>query len=237
MRLLPIVVVLLVAGCASGGGDTLGSAEPDVSRVSFVPAPEAAMQALLTGTLGGDPSTGCLWVEGPHRVPLVIQHDTAVLDISAQPPVVRDGEEVLAALGDAVEVGGGHAGTSAPGCEDLGPAFLGHGLTRPLPGEPPRVTLRDVRRDCGPTDGPALRLTAVVEGGPRLPLTVEVQAHPAGTRLGLVELTPEQGERDVLVPFDDLFAALPDEVLVTVSEGPQALAQALADPRPGPACG
>jgi hypothetical protein len=39
------------------------------------------------------------------------------------------------------------------------------------------------------------------------------------------------------VPFADVLAPLPDEVLVTVSEGPQALAQTLADPRPGPVCG
>jgi hypothetical protein len=199
--------------------------------------------ALLVGTLGGDVETGCLWLSatsgGGERTALLLHHDRAVLDVSAQPPVVRDGDLVLAAFGDEVQLGGGSGVTpAAPGCAGLGRTFAGHSLQRSLPGEPPTVTLTDLRRTCGPADGPALAGMLLVEGVPRQPLVLEVHA-PDGSPLARVDLPAAEGETDLLVALSDVppRTDLPPEWNVLVSEREQTLAQALVDLRPGPTCG
>lgn len=237
VRALWMVLPLLLAACGSESTVLRGD-PPDVRRVSFTQEPETHMLALLTGTLGGDANTGCLWIAQPDggRTPVVLAHDTAVLDVTAQPAVIRDGDTILAAFGDDVELGGGVGQQSAAGCVDLGPVFLGHGLRRPLPGALPTATFSDLRRVCGPADGPALGGRLLVEGVPRLPLLLEVLG-PDGSTLARTEVPVVGGERELLVPLDDAFAATPPEWNVVVSEGAQALAQTLLDPRPGPACG
>ncbi len=114
---------------------------PGVGRVSFLPEQAAYPDSLLDGTLGGDVTTGCLWTEvGPgkdDRVPFRLHEDTAELDVTVEPPVIRDGTRVLAAFGDEVEMGGGFVGASAPGCAALGEPFSGNSLQR-MDEAPPR---------------------------------------------------------------------------------------------------
>lgn len=83
--------------------------------------------ALADGVLGGDPATGCLWFERDgERTPLVVEHDSAHLDVEATPAVVRDGDQVRAELGQDVELGGGFADLAAavPGCSGGGAPFV-----------------------------------------------------------------------------------------------------------------
>lgn len=187
--------------------------------------------------------TGCLWLEAPlgagERVGFRLHHDTAELDVSAQPPVIRDGDRVLAAFGDDVEMGGGFGVSPAgPDCTEPGTPFAGHSLQRALPGVPPTVTLTDLRCACGPDDGPALAGRLRVDGVPRQPLVLEVDA-PDGTLLAREQFPAVEGETDLLVPLDDADTDtdLPPEWNVRVSEREQVIAQTLIDLRPGPTCG
>lgn len=243
-RLVALTAVgLALAACGSQQIANPGAGSDDVSRVAFLQEESTYPMALLAGTLGGDAETGCLWVSGPHgegeRTPLRLHHDSAVLDVSAQPPVIRDGDRVLAAFGDAVEMGGGFGVSPAgPSCTDHGTPFTGHSLVRALPGAPPTVTLTELRRACGPVDGPALAGSLVVDGVPRQSLVLEVDA-PDGTLIARQQLPAAEGWSDLLVPLDDarIDIDLPPEWNVRVSEREQVIAQALVDLRPGPTCG
>lgn len=238
VRAAVFVALGLLTAC--GSPETASPAGgPDVSRVAFLPEQEAYPQALLVGTLGGDVDTGCLWVDGPGegRLPFLLHEDTAVLDVSAEPPVIRDGDRLLAAFGDAIEMGGGHLGSApAPGCEDHGQPFTGNGLQQALLGAAPTVTIVDLHRTCGPSDGPALGGRLVVSGVPRQPLVLEVDG-PDGTPLARETFPAVAGTTDLLVPVDDPFLATPPEWNVRVSERERVLAQVLVDPRPGSTCG
>jgi hypothetical protein len=235
------VAALLVVSCGSQAGPALTAAS-DVSRVAFLPEEETYPLALLAGTLGGDPYTGCLWVSGSPgtgRTAFLLHEDTAVLDVSAEVPVIRDGDRILAAFGEAVRMGGGNTGSPpAPGCEEHGEPFTAHGLQQELPGVAPTVALSQLRRGCGPTNGPALVGRLSVSGLPRQPLLLEVDA-PDGTLLARQELPATEGTTDLLVPLDNvgLVPDLPPEWNVRVSEREQVVAQALVDLRPGPVCG
>jgi hypothetical protein len=148
---LSVVAVTVLAGTASlrsGGADRLPSAAGPASPAAAGPSPSAVeraairppaefrMQALLTGTLRGDPSTGCLWVEpgrGAASIELLLQGgDGYRVDFSTSPATIRDSETVLATFGDVVELcGGGIGGDGVAGCPVSGPTFLGYFEGRP----------------------------------------------------------------------------------------------------------
>lgn len=144
-RLLVVGLAAAVSMLATCGGlDVLPGDAGHLGRVSFRPAPDEQMLAAAEGVLGGDPATGCLWFESHgSRVPLVVEHDSAYADFTAEPAVVRDGDEVWAELGQHVRLGGGHAGVdeAVPACADGGAPFLTSYLRAVGPG-PSTVTHR-----------------------------------------------------------------------------------------------
>lgn len=89
------------------------------------------MDALAFGTLRADAATGCLWLEGPDGEPtgeLLLQGDSYRVDFAASPAAVLDGDELVARVGDKVEVGGGSTDefSGVEGCPVHGGIFLGH---------------------------------------------------------------------------------------------------------------
>ena len=143
-RLLVGLAVGVSALATCGGVDVLPDDAGHLARVSFRPAPDVQMLAAAEGVLGGDPATGCLWFESlGERIPLVVEHDSAYADFTADPAVVRDGDEVWAELGQHVRLGGGHVGVdeAVPACADGGAPFLTSYLRAVGPG-PSTVTHR-----------------------------------------------------------------------------------------------
>lgn len=126
------LVLMLVTSCTGGGTEDEQTPQDRASRVAFVPETGTTPMALLTGVLGGDAETGCLWVEHPRngRVLLLLQHDSARLDTASRPPSVRDGDEIFAAFGDAVEATGAVGGTSPTVCGQADQTFTAHRLER-----------------------------------------------------------------------------------------------------------
>lgn len=89
------------------------------------------MLAALPGTLRADRKTGCLWLEGEAGKPtaqLLLQGDSYRVDFSDSPPTVRDGDDVVATVGQQVEVGGGHTARvqGVEGCPVGASTFLGY---------------------------------------------------------------------------------------------------------------
>jgi hypothetical protein len=123
---------------AQSEAPTDGPSPSGVDRAAIRPPSEDRMQALLTGTLRADPATGCLWIEpgaGIAPVQLLIQGgDGYRVDFSTSPATVRDGEAVLATVGEVVELGGGATGREddgVPGCPVTGPTLLGYFENQP----------------------------------------------------------------------------------------------------------
>ena len=97
------------------------------------------------------------------------------------------------------------------------------------------VWLGELRRVCGPADGPALGGRLLVRGAPRQALDVRVSSR-AGVVLGQVRLAALGEETALVVPLGDPLERLPAAWDVAVSEGGRVLVQAVVDPRPGPTC-
>jgi hypothetical protein len=118
------MVVLVLSAAVGWQSYTDAHALDDFNRVSFVPSDDGLQKlALATGTLNGDRSTGCLWLENNgRRSPLVIALDDAGVDFQAVPPVVRTRDGVLARFGDTVSAGGG-SGSPVAACATLGQPF------------------------------------------------------------------------------------------------------------------
>lgn len=104
-----------------------------VERAAIRPPSESRMEALLIGTLNADPTTGCLWID-PRRglmpIEVLLQAgDGYRVDFSTTPAAIRDGDTVLATVGEEVELGGGsigREGDGVPGCPVSGPTWLGY---------------------------------------------------------------------------------------------------------------
>jgi hypothetical protein len=125
-----------LAGPASPAAN--GPSPSPVERAAIRPPSESRMEAELTGTLNADPTTGCLWIDpgrGLMPIELLLQGgDGYRIDFSATPATIRDGETVLATVGEKVELGGGSTGREGdgvPGCPVSGPTFLGYFAGRP----------------------------------------------------------------------------------------------------------
>lgn len=70
------------------------------------------MDALAQGVLGGDPNTGCLWIEDESgfSVQVLLAQSNVHIAVDGEDVVVLRGEsEVLARSGERVELGGGLA--------------------------------------------------------------------------------------------------------------------------------
>lgn len=156
-------LLVVAAGAAGATALTRGSTDalvpaapqqPDppqgslgVGRASFLPAtpPGTPSPAGLAGpaALSGDPTTGCLWLSGSGgvRLPVLVRHDTAVADFTADPFVIRDGATVLAREGDPVQLAGGSApdgfAGAVPGCPADGEPFIGALVAEPGPDSAP----------------------------------------------------------------------------------------------------
>ena len=75
--------------------------------------------------------SGCLWLEQPDnaiRIQLLLAGGEYRVDFSDDPPTVRDDGDVVAQVGERVEVGGGFPATDdgVRDCPVQTPAFLGH---------------------------------------------------------------------------------------------------------------
>lgn len=123
-------IAVMLPACSQGNAAMeTGIADPsDTARVSFQMRDDTAMFALNSGVLGGDPSSGCLWLTNSgHRSHIVVEHDHARADFEASPPGVYDGRILLVAIGEEVQMGGGYTNSADPDrrCTVDGTAFLG----------------------------------------------------------------------------------------------------------------
>lgn len=119
-----LLVVLFLSAGVGYQAHVDAHALAGLDRTSVVPLDDGVRQlALTTGVLGGDPVTGCLWLEDDGgRLPLVLAHDEAGVDFTAVPPLVRTRDGVVARFGDAVSAGGGR-GTAVASCASSGMPF------------------------------------------------------------------------------------------------------------------
>lgn len=125
-------VSMALAGCGTFDGPEDPGAEPmaGIDRAAVRPAGDGRNEALASGILRADPKSGCLWLEQPDGsvgAQLLLQGEEYRVDFSDEPATVREDGEVVAKVGDRVEVGGGFgAGPGVPGCSVSAPAFLGY---------------------------------------------------------------------------------------------------------------
>jgi hypothetical protein len=95
------------------------------------------------------------------------------------------------------------------------------------------IVFASVVSDCGPTDGPAVKVNLMRPSPEAASLTVSTLS---GERLGSAELTA--GRDSVVVALDDMFRRTPPSVTVTAtSEGGRAVSEAIAEVERGPLCG
>lgn len=98
-----------LAGCGSTG---------DPATAAVLPERESSYDAANFGILGGDPATGCLWLEQKtgSREQVLLVGDFEVDWTTDPAQVLLDGEP-WAELGEFLNVGGGgEANDGVPGC-------------------------------------------------------------------------------------------------------------------------
>jgi hypothetical protein len=128
---LGLTLLLALPACGQEAAPPGLAPEEAVARAAVRPGDGSSRdQALASGVLRADPSTGCLWLEqeeGSGGSQLLLVGDDYRVNFSADPPEVLDGDDVVARVGEQVEVGGG-AGTvgGVPGCPFEGPIFFGY---------------------------------------------------------------------------------------------------------------
>lgn len=109
-----------------------GDTEDDgVSQAAVRPSGQFRMQALATGTLRADPTTGCLWLEREDGKPtgqLLLQGEDYSVDFSQSPAAIRLDGVVVARVGERIEVGGGFTNREegVEGCPVTAGPFLGY---------------------------------------------------------------------------------------------------------------
>lgn len=106
-------------------------AASDITRAAVRPGGGVLMQAQARGTLRADPATGCLWLElesGTTSPQLLLQGAAYWVDFSTNPPVIMYGDDIVATVGEVVEVGGGYSELvqGVAGCPATGGTFLGY---------------------------------------------------------------------------------------------------------------
>lgn len=149
MRVRPLALLLpmlLLSACAAANGDQVSSpssstpsassqspTEPaapsqDRENAAFVREPAGSSRAaLLAGVLNVDDATGCLWLDaGGQRHQVLLKGETLRLDFTADSPVIRDGDAVVAAAGERMELQGGFTDVpGVPGCPVGGQVWIG----------------------------------------------------------------------------------------------------------------
>ena len=125
-------ISLALTGCGAfdGPADPGSDAMAGIDRAAVRPAGEGRNEALASGILRADPKSGCLWLEQPDGsvgAQLLLQGEEYQVDFSDDPASVREEGDVVATVGDRVEVGGGY-GTDdgVRGCSVSAPTFLGY---------------------------------------------------------------------------------------------------------------
>jgi hypothetical protein len=130
-QVLAGVVLLLVSAV---GLQTYSDAKAlnALDRTSMVEPQGLNMLALATGTLGGDESTGCPWLEHEGaRLPVVLEHPTAGVDFAVSPPAVETLGGVLVRFGETLALSGGHdSDATVPECASLGAPFRASSISR-----------------------------------------------------------------------------------------------------------
>lgn len=126
---LPTLLIALTA-CA-GDGENTPSTSADVSRAAVRDGGVSRMLAGFHGTLRADPESGCLWLEGESGQPtaqLLLQGDSYRVDFSDYPATVRNGDAVVATVGQQVDGGGGYTTRvqGVAGCPVDASTFLGY---------------------------------------------------------------------------------------------------------------
>ena len=108
---VPLALVTLLSGC--GATSVKGPA-----TAAVLPDRGIGYDAASAGVLGGDPDSGCLWLEesGGGREQVLLVGDFEV-DWTTEPPQVEKDGEPWAELGEFVDVGGGfEANEGVPAC-------------------------------------------------------------------------------------------------------------------------
>lgn len=127
---LVLAVTVPLTACAGNGAVVAPESSNAVERAAVRPAEEAREEALAGGVLRADPESGCLWLEQPDGSvgsQLLLYGEEYRVDFSTSPASVRDGDDVVARIGEQVEVGGGsRADDGVAGCPVPAPSFLGY---------------------------------------------------------------------------------------------------------------
>lgn len=126
-----LAFLLPLTACGGDGSPTASTSATGVERAAVRPAGDGRDQALATGVLRADPNSGCLWLEQPDGsvgAQLLLYGNEYRVDFSSVPASIRDGDDVVARVGQPVEVGGGFGSTDdgVAGCPVAPPSFLGY---------------------------------------------------------------------------------------------------------------
>lgn len=128
--LILIATVPLTACSGHSTVDPGAESMAGIERAAVRPAGDGREEALASGVLRADPKSGCLWLEQPDGsvgAQLLLYGEEYRVDFSTKPASIRDGDDVVARVGEQVEVGGGF-GTDdgVTDCPVSAPSFLGY---------------------------------------------------------------------------------------------------------------
>ena len=107
-----LALVLVGSACAAAGPNDA----PGVDRAAVRPADDGREEAEATGVLRAEPESGCLWLEQTDcqvGAQLLLDGNQYWMDFSTAPASVRDDGDVVARVGEQVEVGGRFAPRTA----------------------------------------------------------------------------------------------------------------------------
>jgi hypothetical protein len=127
---LLVTLALSLSGCAGSSDEpaplaveTVSADAPsaDVSRAAFLDGPGPGFEALMTGVLGGDARTGCLWIgKASGKQPVLFFDDDAHVDFTASPPELRTTSgQVHLRFGEMASLVGGYVEPEALGIEPV----------------------------------------------------------------------------------------------------------------------
>ena len=127
---LVLAVTVPLTACAANGASMASESSNGVERAAVRPAGDGREEALASGVLRADPESGCLWLEQPDGSvgpQLLLYGEEYRVDFSTEPASIRDEDDVVARVGERVEVGGGFgADDGVAGCPVSAPSFLGY---------------------------------------------------------------------------------------------------------------
>ncbi|MBA3249900.1 MAG: hypothetical protein H0T66_06245 [Geodermatophilaceae bacterium] len=123
-------MALALSGCGATRGEGPATA-------AVLPKRDGGPEALTSGVLGGDPDSGCLWLEGPSgdREQILLVGGFEV-DWTTDPPRVLQDDMPLVELGEFLHFAGGNeVGDGVPDCPvaPSGSGKLWHAFARFTP--------------------------------------------------------------------------------------------------------